>query len=56
MTGEASFLIRTMSAFFPGSRLPILSERPRAAAPPRVAHSTTCSARRWQCVTVSDLR
>ena len=46
-TGESSFLIRTTSAFLPGSRLP-RSSRPSAWAPPRVAQSTTCSARRRQ--------
>ena len=50
---SASFLISTMSAFLPGSRLPISPSMPSARAPPRVAHSTTWSARRWQLVTVS---
>jgi len=31
---------------WPGSRLPVSESRPRALAPPRVAQSTTCSARR----------
>ena len=53
MTGESSFLIRTTSAFLPGSRLPTAESRRSARLPPRVAQSTTCSARRWWLVTVS---
>lgn len=52
-TGDASFFSSTTSAFLPTSRLPRSAERPRAVAPPRVAHSTTCSARNAACVTVS---
>src|SRR5919109_5123819 len=55
MTGELSFLIRTTSAFLPASRLPISESSPSALLPPRVAQSTTCSARRWWLVTVSPL-
>ena len=52
-TGDASFFSSTTSAFLPGSRLPRSAERPSAAAPPRVAQSTTCSARSEQWVMVS---
>src|SRR3954470_10337865 len=55
MTGECSFLTSTTSAFLPASRLPIRSSIPSALLPPRVAQSTTCSARRWWLVTVSFL-
>ena len=54
MAGEASFLISTTSAFLPGSRLPVTPSRPSADAPPRVAQSTTVSARSRQWVTVSS--
>ena len=46
LTGESSFLISTRSAFLPSSTLPMTESRPMALAPPRVAQSTTCSARR----------
>ena len=52
---ESSFLSSTTSAFLPTSRLP-RSSRPSACAPPRVAHSTTCSARSAAWVTVSPFR
>jgi hypothetical protein len=45
-------LISTTSAFDPTDSEP-MSDRPSAAAPPRVAHSTTWSARRLEWVTVS---
>src|SRR3954451_1379950 len=52
-TGDASFLSSTRSAFLPTSTLPSESSRPSAFAPPRVAQSTTCSARSAWLVTVS---
>ena len=53
MTGECSFLTSTTSAFLPSSNEPMSPSIPSALLPPRVAQSTTCSARRWWFVTVS---